>query len=57
MSDHTIAVLLYAKCPTGQHVGSVEGHRAGTSGKVVLPYPLRYLCGCEHPKVEDPQTP
>ncbi len=45
------AVLLSAACPTGQHVGSVIA-TLQPSGKVVVPWPPQYLCGCEDPRRE-----
>jgi len=44
-----VSVLLYAQCPTGEHVGSVVGTLYDT-GRKVIEYPLRYECGCEDPR-------
>ena len=40
-----MSVLLYPKCPTGKHVGSVLAYTKGFSG-TKIPWPLQYDCGC-----------
>jgi hypothetical protein len=47
----THAVLLYDKCPTGIHVGSVAAYYTGFNrDRLVVPWPPEYLCRCEDPR-------
>jgi hypothetical protein len=55
VTNEPTVVLLSDRCPTGRHVGVVHAERHGecktmgyeTPGRVLIPFPLRYQCGCE----------
>lgn len=52
-------VLVYPKCPTGKHPGVVRAELIGretmmgyeSPGRLVIPFPFKYVCGC--PDEED----
>jgi hypothetical protein len=44
------AVLLYDKCPTGEHAGVVEATVPYPGIGLVVPWPPIYLCRCEDPR-------
>ncbi|HEU4864616.1 MAG TPA: hypothetical protein VFT76_00085 [Actinomycetota bacterium] len=47
--NETLSILLFAACPTGEHVGSVIG-TLHPNGKQTIDFPLRYECGCADPR-------